>query len=180
MDSKTSFQKVSNNINNFIDQFKSGDYSNFSEFYNLTKKQVYFTAYAVLKKSQLAEDVMQDTYLSFLNNILDFEKGKNVFAYLTVIARNKSFNIYNKEKRISVNDELLKNTPAETHFDEGDEQIILNMLSNEIEREIVTYHVILGYKFHEIASILKIPLGTVLWRYNKALKTLKNKLGGMK
>jgi RNA polymerase sigma-70 factor (ECF subfamily) len=32
-------------------------------------------------------------------------------------------------------------------------------------------------KFREIAEFLKMPLGTVLWHYNKAIKHLKKEVG---
>ena len=42
-------------------------------------------------------------------------------------------------------------------------------------------HVISGLKHREIASLLKIPLATVLSKYNRAIKKLQMKLeeGGM-
>ena len=49
--------------------------------------------------------------------------------------------------------------------------------NKQIEREIVTYHVILEYKFAEISQITKKPIGTVLWIYNKAMKVLKSRIG---
>ncbi len=50
-------------------------------------------------------------------------------------------------------------------------------LPKQIEREIITYHVILEYTFKEIAKITDKPIGTVLWIYNKAIKTLRNRIG---
>jgi RNA polymerase sigma-70 factor (ECF subfamily) len=36
--------------------------------------------------------------------------------------------------------------------------------------------VLSGYKHREIAKFLNLPLGTVLWKYNRALKVLKENL----
>ena len=44
-------------------------------------------------------------------------------------------------------------------------------------KEVVTLHVINDLKFKEIAKIMKKPLGTVLWIYNKAIKKLRDKVG---
>ena len=44
---------------------------------------------------------------------------------------------------------------------------------NPDEREIVIMHVFWGYKHREISKILDIPLGTVTWKYQKALQKLE-------
>ena len=54
-------------------------------------------------------------------------------------------------------------------------QLINNNLSL-IDRQIVILHIIHGYKNREIAKFLNLPLGTVLWRYNKSIKVLKEKI----
>ncbi len=166
-------------VEEFIKLFKTGDYSSFDQFYLMTNKQVYFTALSILKDRHLAQDITQETYVAFLNNIEQFNIKQNVFAYLTVIARNKSINLYNSNKKVDVNDELLINVQTHSTFDDGGVEDILALVEDEISREIITYHVILGYKFHEIAKIVNKPLGTVLWRYNKAMKLLREKAGGI-
>ena len=40
----------------------------------------------------------------------------------------------------------------------------MNRVLNETERQIVTLHVISGFKHREIAELLEKPVGTVLWR----------------
>ena len=47
---------------------------------------------------------------------------------------------------------------------------------DDTSKEIVILHVINELKFKEIAKIVNKPLGTVLWIYNKAIKTLKGEL----
>jgi RNA polymerase sigma-70 factor (ECF subfamily) len=42
----------------------------------------------------------------------------------------------------------------------------------ERERQIVTLHINVGLTFREISTILKIPLGTVLWAYQKAIRVV--------
>ena len=166
------------NADSYVSEFVKNDYSRFSEFYNLTKKQVYFTALSVLKDEGLAEDVLQETYMTFLEKIDSFKLGSNVLSYLTVIARNKSINLYNQRKRVIISDDAMINKTVEVDFD-GDRNVndILKLVENDKDRDIITYHVILGYKFVEISKILSMPLGTVLWRYNKAIKTLRDKVG---
>ena len=69
-------------------------------------------------------------------------------------------------------------TDLEEIQEETDDYIfkLLDELSRD-EKDIVTMHVINDLKFREIADIMKKPLGTVLWIYNKAMKKLKEKVG---
>jgi RNA polymerase sigma-70 factor (ECF subfamily) len=41
------------------------------------------------------------------------------------------------------------------------------------ECEIVTLHIVGGFKFREIAEIMKIPQGTAKWKYQEAIQKLK-------
>lgn len=161
-----------------IRQFQNGDMTGFPSFYDATKKQVYFTALSIVKDRALAEDVMQDAYVSFLRAIDRIDPDRNVASYLSVAARNLALNKLKSAQRTVFDDEALATVAAQPLPDASGVDAILSLLERAEEREIVTYHVILGYKFREIASIMGAPLGTVLWRYNKAMHTLREKMGG--
>lgn len=159
-----------------IKKLKNNDFSCFSEFYQETHKQVYFSALSILKDHSLAEDIMQDTYVAFIENVHDVKANCNIYAYLSTIARNLSINHYNKFKTIVGNDQIIENQIGEEVNYDRDVDKILQLLDDSDEREIVVYHVILEYKFSEISSIMDKPLGTVLWIYNKAMKKLKERI----
>ena len=46
------------------------------------------------------------------------------------------------------------------------------------ENQIVSLHIIGELKFREISEIMNIPLGTVIWKYQKAISKLQKILGG--
>ena len=48
----------------------------------------------------------------------------------------------------------------------------------ELERQILSLHLNAGLKFRELAVILKLPLGTVLWRYQRAIGRMRSILEG--
>lgn len=165
-------------IKEIILELKRHDDRHFKEFYDLTKKQVYFSAISIVNSSYVADDIVQDTYVNFLKNIDSFDEKRNVFAYLSTIARNLSINYYNKNKREIIDDEYVSTTKDEEKDIYAEQRVkdILSLLDNETEREVITYHVILEYKFKDIASIIDKPLGTVLWIYNKAIKKLQGRM----
>lgn len=164
-------------INLLIKEFKNKNHSNFERFYNLTSKQVYFTSLNILKNHALAEEITQDVYVKFLSEISSFKEYYNVFSYLTTISRNLSINVYNKNKKI-INDEEIINFAKydDSTIDDLNAQEILSLIEETSSREIVVYHVIFEYTFLQISKIMKVPLGTILWKYNKTMKYLKERI----
>ena len=164
-------------INLLIKEFKNKNHSNFEKFYNLTSKQVYFTSLNILKNHALAEEITQDVYVKFLSEISSFKEYHNVFSYLTTISRNLSINVYNKNKKI-INDEEIINFAKynDSTIDDLNAQEILSLIEDTSSREIVVYHVIFEYTFLQISKIMKVPLGTILWKYNKTMKYLKERI----
>ena len=160
-----------------IKEFKNKNHSNFENFYNLTSKQVYFTSLNILKNHALAEEITQDVYVKFLSEISSFKEYYNVFSYLTTISRNFSINVYNKNKKI-INDEEIINFAKydDSTIDDLNAQEILSLIEETSSREIVVYHVIFEYTFLQISKIMKVPLGTILWKYNKTMKYLKERI----
>jgi RNA polymerase sigma-70 factor (ECF subfamily) len=166
------------NIDDMIEEFRVCNYTHFDEFYNLTKKNVFFTIIAIVKDNYVVDDLMQDTYMKFLENINNY-KSKSINAYLSTIARNLAINYYNKEKRIIHNDEIIDYVQSDDKTPNYEYIEVLEMLKtlDDTSREIVILHTINDLKFKEIAKIVDKPLGTVLWIYNKAIKELKRKVG---
>ena len=137
------------NLEDIIEEFRVGNYDSFDEFYHQTNKQLYVFIYDIIRNRQSSEDLLQETYMRFLNHIDKYKKNTNYF------------NIY------SVKEESPTDVP--------DLFYLLDYL-NEKEREIVILHMIDNLKFKEIAKMKDKPLGTILWLYNKAIKKLKRKV----
>ncbi|WP_162146919.1 RNA polymerase sigma factor [Acholeplasma granularum] len=165
-------------IHDIIEALRQKKYDEFDTFYNLTKNQVFYAIINIVHNKDQAEDLMQETYIKFLEKIDQYKTGANPYAYLSKIARNLAINYYNREKKITKDDEFLNTIPYIEEQQPDDEDIfkILNLL-DDTEKEVVTLKIINDLKFREIAAILKKPLGTVIWIYNKAIKKLKNKVG---
>lgn len=164
-------------MNNIIRQLKSGNMDLFDDFYELTKKQVYVAIINIIKNKTTCEDIMQDTYLKFLNNIHKYKDKTNVIAFIVTIARNLAINEYNKNKKevhydLSLYEEEIVSKTEETPLLD----LVYETLSG-IELEVFILHVIDDLKHREIAKIMKKPLGTITWIYNKALKKMKEKVG---
>ncbi len=161
-----------------IKELKDNNLDAFDDFYHLTKNQVYMAIMPILKNKHKTEDIMQDTYLRFLNNINKYKENTNVIAFIVTIARNLALNLYNKEKR----EENYDFSQYEDTYIANDIEdspllsLVYEVLSGE-ELEVFILHVIDELKHKEIAKVLKKPLGTITWLYNKAVKKVKERIG---
>lgn len=168
-------------IQGIIRELKNKDYQHFDMFYHLTKKQVFFAIITIVKDQGLAEDLLQETYMKFLEKIHQFKPGMNPYAYLSTIGRHLAIDLYHKRKKEVHDDEIIDHTPDDRNdLDESDDQNDIMSMVNELEpleKEIVLLHVVNELKFREIAKELKKPIGTVLWIYQKAIKKLQKKVG---
>ena len=160
-------------INKYIMRIKDGDMSAFDHLYTETSKGVYFMALSVLKDRGLAEEIMQETYIRMLKNLDSFDDGKNAMNWLLTMAKNLAINLYNRNKREIITDPSLVAPDAQyTMRDNGLIDMALKNLS-QTEFNVLTLCELKGYKRREVAQMLDMPIGTVTWHYNRALKKLR-------
>jgi len=167
-------------LNNLIKRLQDGDMAVFDSIYYETNSLVFYTILSIVKDKSLAEDLMQDCYLKALQKIHSFKPRYSFKSWIVVIARNLAINEYNRRKKElsfdpSVDDYIFGVSESNSEK----ELLVKEMIENldPIEREIVLLHVVGDLKHREIADIVKKPLGTVTWLYNKAIKKLKEEFG---
>ncbi|WP_288879933.1 sigma-70 family RNA polymerase sigma factor [Pedobacter panaciterrae] len=135
-----------------------------------------------------ARDLVQDTLLKALSNYHLFNAGTNLRAWLYVIMKNTFISSrYRKAPLCSLSDDdhQLKNTALLI----GPESFTImgQFINLDFQRAIAqlpdTHSAALrkhieGYRYHEIAAGLNIPIGTVKTRIHRAREQLKKSLGG--
>lgn len=133
-----------------------------------------------------AQDLIQDTMVKALRFSGSFEKGTNMKGWLYTIMRNTFINDYRKnvkkialitqEEEISSANLLLSATPnqGESTFAMRDIQFALSSLPGSLSKPFIRYFE--GYKYHEIAAEMDLPLGTVKTHIFEARKRLKKQL----
>lgn len=156
---------------------RGGDISALETIYEETRRGVFTFVLPIVNNYQEAEDIMQSTYVRLYENIGQYDENKNPLNWILTIAKNLALTDLAKTKRETAcdfNDELHTNDIV-TNMPEIDTPIInlANQVLEEEEFHIVMLYIIGEYKHREIAEILSLPLGTVTWKYNNALKKLK-------
>lgn len=169
------------NLNHYISRLKQKDDEAFTIVYNETKNAVYSIIYAITKNQTVCEDLMQDTYITMLEKLDQFDTRKNFLPWLLTIARNKAIDNYRKHKKEFLFDASDNETIMPSSNPNGERSILVREMLKaltDIEREIFLLSIINNLKRREIAKILDMPLGTVLWHYNNAIKKIKKIKGG--
>ncbi len=140
----------------------------------------------IVKSKEIAEEVLQDTFLKIWNNASKFDKSKGrLFTWFANIARNTAIDMvrsakYQQIKKTdslenSVNTNIALNTNLEIK-DTGLEKVINSL--DEKYRQIIDKLYFEGYTHSELAKEMDIPLGTVKSRLRLAIKELRHKLDG--
>ena len=100
-------------------------------------------------------------------------------AYLFQSARNLALDALRRRKQWDSLDscaQLPENDPAEQLLHLGLSQAVERL--ELTERQIITLHINGELTFREVAAAMGLPLGTVLWRYRKAIARLRSLLNG--
>jgi len=160
-------------------ELKDGDLSRFEEFYESTKRIILANIYGYVGQKETAEDLIQETYVNFLKTLPKFDPDKPAIGYLLTISRNLSLNYLKSSSRVREFKEREEESISQSdryRYDEDDLLQKMRRILKPREFEIVYLKVVEDYTHHEIATLLKRPLGTVLWAYNNAIKKLRKGL----
>lgn len=162
-------------LNEVFLELKRGDQSHFNWFYENSKKQLFYNILSYTKNYELSEDLLQETYVKFLTNIKNIDDKVNVLGYLMVMSKNITLDYFKKNNRI----ETLNEEDISFEDDKIHETMLVSKIKeilNDIEFKILILHILGELTFNEIKDIVKKPLGTVLWIYNKSLKKVRKEL----
>jgi RNA polymerase sigma factor (sigma-70 family) len=154
--------------------------TDFKHLYIDHKKNVFAMALSILRDFELAEDVLQEVFIKLYQHI-EHHEISNVKAWLIRVARNTALDLYRKKQReiTGYDSQYFEHVPYLTE-DPLEKMILAKYLEllDQDERQIIILKDILGMKHKDIAGILELPLGTVLWKYNRLLKKLRKSLAG--
>lgn len=159
---------------------------NFSKEVNTATRVLRPHALKLTRDINDANDLMQETILKALSNEDKFQDGTNIKAWLFTIMRNIFINDYRKKiKRntiVDTTDNLYYINTSATISNAGERTFVMEdirnalmKISNELRVPFMMHYK--GYRYHEIAEQLNIPLGTVKSRIFFARKELSNILG---
>jgi RNA polymerase sigma-70 factor (ECF subfamily) len=158
---------------------------------------LYRTALRMTRNAADAEDLVQETYLRAFRSLHQFTEGTNLRAWLFRILTNTYINEYRRRQRRPTNSSLddIEEFYLYDHLIESGvqpsverpEDIVLSRLSvdrvigvidelPEEFRQVVLLADVEGFSYRDIASIVEIPIGTVMSRLYRARRRLQRQL----
>ena len=162
---------------NLIIRMADGDRNALTELYKQTSAAVYGIALSLLKTKHDAEDVMHDTYIRAFTAAITYKPMGRPLSWLMTIVRNLC---YSRIRAGRVCEDIAQyDNLAGAESDDTVARIMLETALSILdadERQIVILHAMTGLKHREIAEIIDAPTGTVLSRYNRALKKMRKEL----
>ena len=157
-----------------------GDKKALEQVYRATDKAVFGFALSILHNAADAEDVMQETYVRLFQCAGQYvPQGKPLAWILTIVKNLARMKLREQGRRAYTPLEDIEEAVGDFSSADAEDRLVLDAamtILGEQERQILLLHAVAGLKHREIAALLDRPLATVLSKYNRALKKLKNHL----
>ncbi len=168
-----------------MEQIKRQEKEGLRLIYDEYGSYIYKLFLSLVKSPQDAEDLTSDFFLRLWQRSEQYRSGAGHKAYLARIAHNMAVDHLRTSGRLSftLDDDETDYDPPDTvrtddtavdgiSFDEAVRSL------PEAEGEIVSMHIGMELTFKEIAKALRLPLGTVTWRYRSAIERLRKTVKG--
>lgn len=160
----------------------------FAELYDRTSNRVYGVVWRVLRSSDHAAEVTQEIYVEVWRQSARFDATKgSVLAWMTTMAHRRAVDRVRSVSSEVARDERYAVAGTERDVDHVWESVAQKMdvervrkgmeSLTPIQREALTLAYFGGYTQSQVASLLKLPLGTVKTRIRDGLIGLRDALG---
>ena len=166
-------------------RLKKGDRDAFSSVYWRYSPKVYNTALYLLNDSDIAEDVVQELFLTIWEKHENIQPELNFEAYISTIARNLAYKYIEEALRKNqsveeVNDiKLISSSEEDVIEADSLREYIFNVISSfpEMRRKVFIMSRFENLSHAEIADRLSLSERTVEAHIYQALKELRKVLG---
>ncbi|MCA9732837.1 MAG: sigma-70 family RNA polymerase sigma factor [Deferribacteres bacterium] len=174
-----------------IARFQQGDVYAFDLIVKRYKQQLLNFVFRFLNNRELAEDVVQETFLRVYRKRHAYKQVAKFSTWIYTIAGNLSRTELRRRKRrklFSLSDIGMEEKDFEIASDEFNPEKHTNtvmhekIIQREIDklsskfREVILLRDVQGLAYEEIAEIINVPLGTVKSRVNRARLRLQEML----
>ncbi|RMH15546.1 MAG: sigma-70 family RNA polymerase sigma factor [Acidobacteria bacterium] len=156
---------------------------------------LYNMAYRMTRNAEDAEDLVQETYLKAYRYFDKFQPGTNLKAWLFKIMKNTFINGYRKRQNqppqsafsdIEESSETILHEDAGPGIKDPEQEILDKVLDEDVQQALDSlpndYRLAIllvdleGFSYKEAASILEVPVGTVMSRLYRGRRLLEQAL----
>ncbi|MBX7089347.1 MAG: sigma-70 family RNA polymerase sigma factor [Cyclobacteriaceae bacterium] len=165
-----------------IASLRSKDKRALEYLYDNYSGALYGAIYRIVRKEEVAEEVLQDVFLKIWNRIDNYDPAKGrLFTWMLNLAKNQAID-KTRSKEISRENKTggIENYVSDVKTGEFAEQQVDSIGLKEVltslpedQRFVVDHLYLRGYTQAELADEFNIPLGTVKTRLRIAMKQLR-------
>ena len=169
-----------------IEQAQHGDRNAFGELVGRYYPGVVRVVYRLCGDTRLAEDMAQEAFLRGWINLTSFHPQSSLRNWLYRIAVNATLDVLRRKSEEPLDDEAAQMYPdqaagPESALIEKERVALLQQAMRalpEAARSVLVLREYGGLSYQEIASVLDVPVGTVMSRLNYARNRLRDLLKG--
>jgi RNA polymerase sigma factor (sigma-70 family) len=175
-----------------VRRIRAGDRSAVDDLYDRFRRPAFALARRILGDDGLAEDVLQDVFLSVWRDPGAYDRRRGSFAsWLLAVVHHKSVDTVRREesqrrRQNQAEEELGLEAPTATRDveEEAWRRVVAEQVRSALggltdpQREALTLAYYGGYTQREVAALTGAPLGTVKTRMLAGLRRLREELGG--
>ncbi|NDL67250.1 RNA polymerase sigma factor [Anaerotalea alkaliphila] len=158
----------------------AGDKDAFEEFYRLTERTLYAYSLSLVHNHHDALDILQETCLKVRAAAHLYEPRGKPLAWVLTIAKNLAYSKFRRDSRMVDGESLrMEDSLDFSYVEDPEDRMVLESaltILTEEERAVVLLHAVAGVRHREVAQSLGKPLSTVLSKYYRALKKLRQHL----
>ena len=173
-------------------RIREGDRSAVDELYQRFRRPAFALARRIMADEALAEDVLQEVFLSVWRDPAAFDRGRgSVASWLLAVVHHKAVDAVRREesqrrRQVMAEDELALDAPMATRDveEEAWSRVVADQVRTALgvlsapQREALTLAYYGGYTQREVAALTGTPLGTVKTRMLAGMRRLREELGG--
>jgi RNA polymerase sigma-70 factor (ECF subfamily) len=176
-----------------VRRIRSGDRGAVDDLYERFRRPAFALARRILADDTLAEDVLQDVFLSVWRDPGSYDRARGSFSsWLLSMVHHKAVDAVRREesqrrRQARAEDELALSAPTAARDVEDDAwtRVVSERVRGALgllptaQKEALTLAYYGGYTQREVAALTGAPLGTVKTRMLAGMRRLKDELGGL-
>ena len=179
------------NLTEAVSALKKGDQSAFQEVYDGSVRYVYYTIFKSVSDRDLADDILQETYIEIYKNISLLKEPEAFKGWAAVIAQNKISRYFRKksESVFSSEDEMeavldgmeeedTAMLPEDAADNRETQRLIMEIIDSlpDTQKEAVISFYYNQMTISEIAGALEVPENTVKTWLSRGKKKIKEEI----
>lgn len=165
-----------NELKEILKRIKDNDTTAFNDMYEGYSKVIFGVALSILKDADNCNDVVQLVMSKLYTLPKEHFPTSHELTWLYTVTKNEALQLIRKEHLHIPLDEIIDVASGRDELSHVmDMDTYRNMIKSldEQSRAIVTLKVIAGFSHKEIGELLRIPTGTVQWKYHMAVHKLR-------